>query len=409
MIRRILFSGLVVTPLALALGCAADTQSTAPGPTGSGPDTNADNIADDLGRGADANGDGMVDQFDINNDGTPDGNGIDRNGDGVADALGLDTNCDGLIDSLDTNGDLQADLATSRGAATDGVVDCSRKGLGTGGGSGSGGAATGGAATGGAATGGGSATGGSTGPSQLGMVTTKSGAGTTTAQYHEDNVTRNGVGYKFITNGWGSGWQSHQISWNGTAFTVVSLNGSQGSDYSPAGYPTVFCGKYSNPPKTSVGSCGLPAAITSVQTLRTGLRWSGPAGGQYNVAWDIWLGNGGTLSSYLMVWLRDPPDQRPAGAAALSGATINGLPGNWTVWTGSVQTPAGNHPIVNYVAPEGADVHELEFDVMDVYNDAKSRGYNLPGSEILAVAIGFEVWNGPVANIAAEDFYVDVN
>jgi hypothetical protein len=46
---------------------------------------------------------------------------------------------------------------------------------------------------------------------------------------------------------------------------------------------------------------------------------------------------------------------------------------------------------------------------MDVYKDAMNRKYNLPGSEILAVAVGFEVWNGPITNLVSEDFYVDVN
>ena len=45
---------------------------------------------------------------------------------------------------------------------------------------------------------------------------------------------------------------------------------------------------------------------------------------------------------------------------------------------------------------------------MDVYRHAKERGYSLPGSHILSVAVGFEVWNGPVSNLVSEDFYVDV-
>ena len=63
---------------------------------------------------------------------------------------------------------------------------------------------------------------------------------------------------------------------------------------------------------------------------------------------------------------------------------------------------------MNYVQSEGSDLSELEFDVLDVYNDAKQRNYNLPGTTILSVAVGFEVWNGPVTNLANEDFYVDV-
>jgi hypothetical protein len=259
--------------------------------------------------------------------------------------------------------------------------------------------ATGGAAPG--CTGGTGGTGGST--SQLGNITSKAGSGTTTNQYAEGTVVRNGVGYTFIANGWGSGWESHSISWDGTAFTVLSLQGSQGADYSPAGYPTMFCGEYSN--KTSGGSCGLPAAVSLLDSVRTGWRWAAATtGSQYNAAFDIWLGSSGNLSSYLMVWLRDPPGQQPAGAVALSGATVAGLPGTWNIWTGNVN----GKPIVNYVKPEGQDLKELEFDVLALVADAKGRGYTLPGTELLSVAVGFEVWKGPLTNLVTEDFYVDV-
>jgi hypothetical protein len=167
----------------------------------------------------------------------------------------------------------------------------------------------------------------------------------------------------------------------------------------------VFCGLYSDPPKPSAGQCGLPAPINSLSSVKTGWRWkSNGNGGQYNAAWDIWLGNGNSLSAYLMVWLRDPPGQQPAGSAATSGATIPGLPGTWSIWTGNVK----GVPIVNYVQAEGNDLGELEFDVLDVYNDAKKRNFNLPGSNIIAVAVGFEVWNGPISNLVTDDFYVDV-
>ncbi len=46
---------------------------------------------------------------------------------------------------------------------------------------------------------------------------------------------------------------------------------------------------------------------------------------------------------------------------------------------------------------------------MKVYADANQRNFNLPGNKLLSVAIGFEIWNGPVTNLVTEDFYVDVN
>jgi hypothetical protein len=110
----------------------------------------------------------------------------------------------------------------------------------------------------------------------------------------------------------------------------------------------------------------------------------------------------------LTVWLRDPPGQQPAGVAAVAGTSVAGLPGTWNIWKGTVTDTAGRRvPIVNYVRAEGSDLSELEFDVLDVQKDAIGRNYSLPGTSILAVAVGFEIWNGPIANLVSEDFYVD--
>jgi hypothetical protein len=382
LIRRFLLIAFAsATPFAVALACNEPE---------AGCDENKDNVADDLGKTLDRSGDGFADPIDINNDGIPDGPGVDFYGKNTVNALALDTDCDGFFDSIDVTGDGLPDYESSCQPPRKNVPNCTPGGLGSGGsGGGSGGS---------------SGSGGSGGnvPSQLGNASYQ-GSGSSSERYAESEVYRNGVGYMFIANGWGTNWQNHQITWLGTSFTVASLNGSQGSDYSPAGYPTVFCGNYS---MKQSPACGLPAAINSLSSVRTGWRWaSNGNNGQYNAAWDIWIGNGTSLAAYLMVWLRDPPGQQPAGAAAVAGATVNGLPGSWTIWRGTVN----NRPIVNYVKPEGSDLSELEFDVMAVYQDAINRGYSLPGTHIMSVAVGFEVWNGPVTNLQSQDFYVDVN
>lgn len=376
--------------LPLTVGC---------GSKGAQLDGNQDNVADDLGKTIDKDGDDFADGIDINGDGTIDGPGVDTDGDGDTDALALDTDCDGFFDATDTSGDGKPDFITSRQTPGNNP-DCKLPDLdGSGGSTGTGGSSP---MAGSGNSGGPSGGSGGAAPSALGNGAYQ-GTGKSTDQYAESDVYRNGVGYKFIANGWGTNWSGHQISWNGTSFTVLSLTGTQGSDYSPAGYPTVFCGLYSQ--KQSVGNCGLPGAVASLASVRTGWRWKANGNsGEYNAAWDIWLGNGTSFSSYLMVWLRDPPGQQPAGANATAGATVPGLPGSWNIWTGQVN----GSPIVNYVRAEGADLAELEFDVMDVYRHAKERGYTLPGTHILSVAVGFEVWNGPVTNLVSEDFYVDV-
>jgi hypothetical protein len=395
---------LAFAPLLLCFAPACDDAKS----DGGGLDANGDFLADDLGTLLDANGDGAADSIDIDKDGKPDGFGVDTNGDGTADALALDTDCDGVYDSLDTSGDGKADLVTGMQPPLQNVPNCNTPGAGgMGGAATTGGApsAAGSSAAGGSGTAGSTSMAGSTATGELGKGIYQ-GTGSSQDRYAESDVFRNGVGYMFIANGWGDNWKSHDISYNGTSFTVKALQGSQGANYSPAGYPTIFCGQYSEPPKRSNGACGLPAELSSLKTVKTGWRWKANGNsGQYNAAWDIWLGNGDSLSAYLMVWLRDPPGQQPAGAANIAGVSIEGLPGQWSIYTGSVN----GHPIVNYVRAEGQDLSELEFDVMKVYADAKQRNFDLPGNKLLSIAIGFEIWNGPVANLVTDDFYVDVN
>ena len=419
-LKSLLIPALALAPFVLTFACGGNSSGNGPGGGGPTPgivDKNRDGLADDLYAWADANKDGVADSVDINHDGKADGLGLNTTGKAgaAANALALDLDCDGVYESLDNNGDGAPDLQTGlinvsppatcrpinpiTGSQPGGTGGAS----GTAGAPGAAGSVSNGGSTGsaGAPATAGSGAGTSTG-SQLGTGKYQ-GTGNTMAQYAEGDVGRNGVGYKFIANGWGKGWQNHSISWNGTSFTVASLNGTQGSDYSPAGYPTMFCGLYS---MKQSDDCGLPVTISSAQSIKTGWRWKANGNnGQYNAAWDIWLGNGGKLSAYLMVWLRDPPGQQPAGTAQTAGATVTGLPGTWNIWKGMVN----GLPIVNYVQPEGKDISELEYNVLDVYNDAIKRyPGSLPGAQILAVAVGYEVWNGPVTNIVTDDFYVDV-
>lgn len=344
----------------------------------------------------DADGDGEYDLADGNGDGTPDGWAVDTNGDGVADVVGLDTNGDGIIDGLDTNGDGTADVGGNPS---------------TGGASGSGGSSTGGGqGTTGGTTGVGASPGAGgtvdcTAPTLSPLGSGVFGAtGSGTGQYIKKDVTRDCGNYKFIANGWGPNWGSHKMSWLGTSFTVETFSGSQGAGYEPAGYPSMYCGAYSDGVSKE---CGLPAAVSGISKVSTGWRWKANGNsGQYNAAWDVWLGSGTSVSThnaYLMVWLREPGGQQPAGSQQPGSVTVPGLPGSWNVWTGSV----GGKPIVNYVKPEGQDLAELEFDVKQVLSHAQST-YSLPGTHILSVAIGFEIWNGPVTNLVSEDFYVDV-
>lgn len=301
-------------------------------------------------------------------------------------------------------------------AATGGVVGAGGFVSGSGGavtgGAGTGGeAATGGAGTGGEAATGGAGTGGSSScnppnpSSELGTGV-QTGSGSSDKQYETALVSRDGTPYVLITNGWGPRFQSQETSWNGTSFVVDSMMGAAGDGGEPATYPTVFCGRYS---VQQAPDCGLPASIDSIASLKTGWRWNpnGDTDGEYNAAWDIWVGSATQRQGFLMVWLRDPPSYQPAGSPdpAHQGITVANVPGTWNIWRGTV---FGSVPIINWVRAEGCDDYELEFDVMDFVRDAQMRNLTVPGTHIRAVAVGFEIWEGPVANLASEDFYVEV-
>jgi glycosyl hydrolase family 12 len=249
----------------------------------------------------------------------------------------------------------------------------------------------------------GSAGSGNTGDGTLGNGLMM-GMNRSSEQYATAEVSRNGVPYILITNGWGPGFESHTISWNGTSFIVEAMMGSRGSGGQPASYPSVFCGKYS---VMEVPACGLPKPIDQITSLKTGWRWA--ANGNttaYNAAYDIWLGTATGFGMYLMVWLRDPPGEQPAGSpnAMHQGISVTNVPGTWDIWTGTVN----NRPIINWVRHEGSDSSEIEFDVMDFIRDAQTRGLTITGTQVNAVAVGFEIWQGPITNLETKDFYVDV-
>src|SRR5262252_5191390 len=233
------------------------------------------------------------------------------------------------------------------------------------------------------------------------------GMGESTDQYFGADVTRDGTTYRFITNWWGQGHMTSDVSYSGTSFTVANATGTSTPDGTPIGYPATYCGQYSE--TGAHGSCGLPAAFSTIDKLWTGWKWTSSDTGQYNAAWDIWLGTASQFQSYLMVWLRDPRGRQPAGNSIISNVTVANEPGTWTIRYGTVN----NRPIVNYVRTEGQDACQFEFNVMDFINDAQMRSATttalmLPGDTVRAIAVGFEFWTGPFANVSSDDFYVNL-
>ncbi len=398
-------------------------------------DTNCDGVPDDLGQAVlDENGKWAM--IDLDNDGIGDGPAVDTNRDGVPDARILDLDGDGRGDALDTNNDTLAEVistgypgggGTTTGDVTTTAGTTTADPTSTGGDSTTTDASTTDASTTeesttDASTTDESTTGESTtsifGDDPINMGggclddagTNPNLNGKTSDQYKKQKVSRNNVPYMFITNGWGeNSWGGHTISFatGWTAFRVDDYTFKGGTQNGvPAGYPAIFCGQYST---DKVDGCGLdsPVAISSITSLPTGLKWSHPSGaGTYNVSYDVWLSTGGTnLNSYFMVWFKDPGGAQPAGGKTQAGVTVDGVPGTWDIWEGSVN----GHPIVSYVRPENSPSQELFYDMKDFFDHAASNGINLNGTHILGIAVGTEVWSGPpVQGLFFEDFCVDI-
>ncbi len=63
-----------------------------------------------------------------------------------------------------------------------------------------------------------------------------------------------------------------------------------------------------------------------------------------------------------------------------------------------------DRPIINCVRRASMDSPELEFDLMVCIRDAQMRGLTLTGTQVIAVAVGFEIWQGPITNLESKDF-----
>ncbi len=343
-------------------------------------DGDCDGVPDDLGRAVDRDGDGKPDLWDIDSDGIADGYAVDRNDDGHPDALGHDMDDDGWVDAIDLNLDGILDETTPYGTYGSGETPV---------------------------LGDGDATPAVPAGNCLTDGASHSVSYNTNSRYQTIDVARGSTNYRLITNGWGTNFRSHHIQGTGTQMRVVDFQGDVGTGASPAGYPTVYYGNYSNT-GSSIGST-LPRAVTGLTSVNTGLRWSHPAAsGSYNVAWDVWMSTGGQHTGYFMVWVRDPPNFQPAGDIRDERVIVPNVNGIWRLIEGNVLVNGVRLPIINYVRAEGNDTHELGFDLMDFIRDAQGRGYTLPGTEIMGVAVGFEIWEGPIQNLAIEDFCVSV-
>jgi|GEM_PF-4651335 len=213
------------------------------------------------------------------------------------------------------------------------------------------------------------------------------------------DTTRNEQNYTFSANGWGPNWASHTLTYGGTTLSVDAYSGSEGPFGEPAGFPLIHCGSYSG---VDSQACGLPALLDGLTEVDTGLRWSHAGSGtDYAILLDAWLGDGLDYASGLQIWLLDPTVVEPVGTVRANNVYVGDDPERWTVWSGT----ANSVPIVTFTRPVGEESSEVALDLLDFIDAATA--YGLEGDTLLGVAAGAEIFNGPITDLAIEDFCVE--
>jgi hypothetical protein len=201
--------------------------------------------------------------------------------------------------------------------------------------------------------------------------------------------------------------------WNSTApecittngnpqFTVVSSSIEHARSGDPGGYPSIYSG-------CSAGVCTagtkMPIRVGDLKpgTITSSWTTAQPAGGAYDVAYDIWFNQTTPATSKppdggeLMIWLahRGGSQIAPAGAPT-AHVSIGGYAYTLWVW----------HHRISYVMDRPASsVRNL--DISAIVADAARRGYLLASYYLLNVQAGFELWQGG-SGLATTSFAVNV-
>jgi hypothetical protein len=223
------------------------------------------------------------------------------------------------------------------------------------------------------------------------------GSGTMTDRYGVTHTNPNS--YVIWQNGWGSGFQSQTMSYNGASFTVSSANGSESSG-SPFSYPSIWVG---NNGQTSTTTANMPRQISAITSVPTCINWDGGSG-EFNAAYDVWFSTSTSASNppsggFLMLWLHDPPGHQPVGESKASGVSIGGR--TWTVWYGS-----NGRPVVSYVST--GDLKSANIDLKPFMTDAVNRTYLQNNWYLTTIFAGFEIW-GSGSNYQMKGFSAAVN
>lgn len=193
----------------------------------------------------------------------------------------------------------------------------------------------------------------------------------------------------------------------GSDFTVTQSAISNSSTGDPGSYPSLYAG-------CNWGSCTKGGLTANPQLLdsmapgavTTSLDTTDPAGGAYDVSYDIWLNKTPTTSGApdgleVMVWLNSHGGVEPAGSVVASNVKVGGY--TYDVWYSS---NAGNGPCVTYAMTSTRSAVS-NLDLYPLLLDAGTRGYANASWYLIAVEAGFEIWNGGTG-LATKSFSVSL-
>ncbi len=226
-------------------------------------------------------------------------------------------------------------------------------------------------------------------------------------------VVVGGKEYIIQNNNWGNPDGSDLIlSYFNNSFKITSGSGSSPGGGIPASFPSIYIGANGNTANgvyTTKATDNLPRQISQINSINTKFRWSGSTS-SFNATYDVWFAasppsqayNDG-IDGFVMVWVHDPPNERPIGDQQPQNVTIANR--SWQVWVG----PRGDGPegynsakVVSFVATENHSSNE--FDLLDFIKAAQPHGI---GSDLYLtdVFFGFEIWNGGAGgNLAVDEF-----
>jgi hypothetical protein len=236
----------------------------------------------------------------------------------------------------------------------------------------------------------GSGSGGSSAPGGGGPA---AAGGTTMCQPYQVTDVAGGT-YTIQDDEWDSKAAQCVSTQGAAAFTVTKSELANPSSGDPGSYPSIYAG-------CNWGACthgGLAAQPQQLGNLSPGdvtttLATTDPAGGAYDVSYDIWMNRTPTTSkapdgAEVMVWLNHHGGVQPAGDEVASGVKIGGY--TYDVW---YSQDAGNGPCVTYdMTTAHTDVTNL--DLLPLIADGGNRGYLDPSWYLIAVEAGFEIWQG---------------